>query len=87
MVQNFYEQLFYGTSPVASVNLFFLIKNNVGWFLVKSFVDLITVRYLRIISRNHSNTPLLINLQKTRKQKLVQSKALQQRLYVLILGF
>ena len=39
---------------------------------------------LFIISRNHSNTLLLINLQKT---KLVQSKALQRRLFVLISGF
>ena len=39
-------------------------KHNVGWFLLKKFVDLFRVHY--IISRNHSNTFLLINLQKTK---------------------
>ena len=33
-------------------------KHNVGWFLLKRFVDLFRVRY---ISRSHSNTFLLIN--------------------------
>ena len=37
----------------------------VGWFLLKKFVDLVRVCYLHIISRNYSNTLLLINLQKT----------------------
>ena len=35
-----------------------------GWFLVKRFVDLFATCY--IISRNHSNTFSLINLQKTK---------------------
>ena len=38
-------------------------KHNVEWFLLKRFVDLFRVCY--IISRNDSNTFLLINLQKT----------------------
>ena len=37
---------------------------NVGWFLLKSFVDLFRLHYS--ISRNHSNTFSLINLQKTK---------------------
>ena len=82
ILHNFYEKLFYRTPPVASVDLLFLIKNDVGWFLLR-FVDLVIVCYLHIISRNHSNTLLLT----CRKQKLVQSKPLQQRLFVLILGF
>ena len=55
---------FYRKSPAASLNPIFLIKNNVGWFLPKRFVDLVIVRYLPIIRRNHSNMLLLINLQK-----------------------
>ena len=35
------------------------ICNNVGWFVLKRFVDL-------IISRNHSSSFLLINLQKSK---------------------
>ena len=37
-------------------------KHNVQWFLLKRSVDLFRVHY--IISRNHPNTFLLINLQK-----------------------
>ena len=37
-----------------------------GSFLVKRFVDLISLSYLPIISRNNTNTLLLINLQKTK---------------------
>ena len=37
--------VFYRTPPVASADLLFLIKNNVGWF-----VDLVRVRYLHTIS-------------------------------------
>ena len=55
-----------------------------GLFLLKRFAELIRVRYLQIVSRKYSNTLLLISLQ---KQKLVQSKALQQKLLVLILEF
>ena len=47
----------------ASVNLLLLIKNQLGWFLLKRFVDL---RVCYIITKNHSNTFLLINLQKTK---------------------
>ena len=45
---------FYRTPPVASVDLL-LIKNNVAWFLLQRFVDRFRVRYLHILSRNHSN--------------------------------
>ena len=55
----------YITPQVASVDVLFLIKNNVGWFLLKRFVDLVRVRYLQIISRNRSNMLLLISPQKT----------------------
>ena len=78
----FTNSFFYRTPRVTSADLLFLIKNNAGWFLLKRFVDLVRVRYLEIIIRNHSSTLLLINLQ---KRKLVQSKALKQRLFVLIL--
>ena len=39
-------------------------KHSVGWLLLEMFVDLFIVRY--IINKNHSNTFLLINLQKTK---------------------
>ena len=54
-------------------------KHNIGWFLLR-FVDLLRVFSLHIIGRNHSNTFLLINMQKT---KLVQTKILEQGLLVL----
>ena len=57
-------------------------KHNVGWFPLKKFVDLFRVCCLHIISRNHSNRLLLINLQK----KTCPKKAVQQRLFVLVLG-
>ena len=43
-----------------------LIKSNVGWFLLKRFVDLVIVRFLHMISRSHSNTLLLMDVQKTK---------------------
>ena len=46
------------------------------------FVDLLIVRYLHIISRNHSNTFLLIKLPKT---KTCQKKPLQQSYDIRIL--
>ena len=60
----FTERFFNRTPPVGSVDLLLLIKNHVEWFLLKWFVDVVIVRCLHIISRNHSNTSLLINLQK-----------------------
>ena len=62
----FTKSFFYRTPPVAYVDLLFLIKNIVGWFLLRRFVDLVIVWYLHIISRNRPNTLLLINLQKTK---------------------
>ena len=59
-------------------------KHNAGWFLLKRSVDLSRVSSLHIISRNLSNKSLLINM---RKKKLVQSKTLQQWLFVLMSRF
>ena len=53
----------------ASAGLLFLIKNNRGRFLLKRFVDLLRLFSLHIIKRNHSNTFLFINLQKTKTLK------------------
>ena len=53
----------------ASAGPLFLIKNNRGRFLLKRFVDLLRLFSLHIIKRNHSNTFLLINLQKTKTLK------------------
>ena len=56
---------------------------NVGLFLLKRFVHLYRACSLHIISRNYSRFCWLT----CRKQILVQSKTLQQRLFVLIPGF
>ena len=75
-------KLFDSKPPVASVDLLFLIKSNVGWFLLKS-IDLVIVRV--IISRNHSNSFYLLTC---RNEKPAQNKPLQQRLFDLIIfGF
>ena len=71
-------------SPLASVDLLFLIKSNVRRFLLKR-ADLVIVCVIKhIISKNHFSTLLLINL---RNQNLVQNKPMQQRLFDLVLGF
>ena len=44
----------------ASADLLFLIKNNMGWLLLRGFVDLLIARSLHIISTSHSNMYLLI---------------------------
>ena len=41
-------------------------KLNMGWFLLKRFVDLCRGCSSHIVSRNHSNTFLLINMQETK---------------------
>ena len=48
---------------------FFVIKN-IGWFLLMRFVDLVRLCHLHIISRNHSNTVLLMNMQKINLPKV-----------------
>ena len=63
------KSFFYGKPPVASDDLLFLIENNVAWFLLKRFVDLVIVRYSHF-SGNHSNTVLLIGRQKTNLPKV-----------------
>ena len=78
-----FAKFFDSKSPVASVDLLFLIKSNVGWFLLK-MVDLLIVRVIytlveTIQTRFYWST--------CTSQKLVQSKPLQQRLFVLILAF
>ena len=59
-------------------------KHNLGWFLLIRFVDRVKVYSLLVISKKHSNTFLLIDLQKT---KIVQSKILKQGQFLLIPGF
>ena len=56
-------------------------KHDAAGFPPKRFIDPVRVCYLQIISRNHSNTPLFINLQKAKT--LVQSKA--ETLFVILL--
>ena len=70
--------------PVADVNLLFLIKSNVGWFLLK-MVDLLIVRVIYTLLVE--TIPTRFYWLTCRNQKLVQSKPLQQRLFVLILAF
>ena len=50
----------------ASAYLLFLIKNKICGMVPTKNIDLLSVCCLHIISRNHSNTFLLINLQKTK---------------------
>ena len=64
-----------------SADLLFLIKNNVKWLLLKRFVDVVKLYPLDLITRNYSNTFLLINLQKKIR---VQSEILKQGLFVLL---
>ena len=51
-------------------HLFLIKKHNVGWFLLRRFVDLLRVYSLLIISRYHSNTFLFLDLQKIRSKKI-----------------
>ena len=69
---------FSGHLPISLLNQ----KHNLGWFLPKRFVDLVRVSYLHSISRNHSKS---FHWLTCRKQELVQSKAQQLRVFVLIL--
>ena len=62
---------------------FFLKYGNVGWLLQKRFVDLLGIYSLHI---NGRNLPIPFCLLTCRKQKLVQSKMLQQGIFVLILS-
>ena len=55
----------------------FLFNQEVTWFLLR-FVDLVSVYSLLVISKNHSNTFLLTNLQKT---KLNQSRILEKGIF------
>ena len=57
-------------------------RHNLGWFLLKRFLDLFKVHY--IISRN---IPAHFCWLTCRKQKLIQGKTLQHGLFVLILDF
>ena len=50
------EKFFDSKPPVASVDLLFLIKSNLGWFLLKR-VDLIIVRVLMINLKNPKTCP------------------------------
>ena len=56
-------------------------KHDVGWFLLKRFVDLLS--YSSLVETFQKRFYWLM----CRKQKLVQSKALHERLFVLILEF
>ena len=80
ILQNFKEHLFRRTSAkgcfCTSNNKvsnkywasFLNQKHDVGWFLLKRFVDLVRLYSLLIISRNHSKTLLLLGLQKNRSK-------------------
>ena len=70
-------------APVASVDLLFLIKSNLGWFLLQR-VDLVilSVIYTLLVE----TIPTRFYWLTCRNEKLVQ-KPLQQRLLDLILGF
>ena len=54
---------------VVSIGYIYLLyqKDNVAWFLLRQFVDVVITYSLLINSRNHSNTFLLLDLQKNRR--------------------
>ena len=69
---------------VASVELLFLIKSNVGWFLLQRvYLVIIRVIYTSLVE----TIPARFYWLTCRNEKLVQNKPLQQRLFDLILGF
>ena len=70
--------------PMASVDLLFLIKSNVGWFLLQR-VDLVIVRVIYTLLVE--TIPTRFYWLTRKNEKLVQNKPLQQRLFDLILGF
>ena len=70
--------------PMASVDLLFLIKSNVGWFLLKR-VDLVIIHVIYTLLVETISTRFYWLT--CRNQKLVQNKPLQQRLFDLVLGF
>ena len=82
----FTKSFFDRKPPVTSVDLLFLTKSSVGWFLLKRLVLGHSTRYLHTILLVET-IPTRFYLWTCRNQKLVQSEPLQQRLYVLILGF
>ena len=84
ILRNFYESFFDRKPSVASVDLLFSIKSNVGWFLLKR-VDLVIVRVIYTLLVE--TIPTRFYWLTCRNQKRVQSKPLKQRLSVLILGF
>ena len=49
-------------------------QHNVGWFLLRRFVDLVTIYSLLTVKRNHFNTILLLDLQKNRSKVKYCSK-------------
>ena len=77
-------KLFDSKPPVASVDLLFLIKSNVGWFLLQR-VDLVIVRVIYTLLVE--TIPTCFYWLTCKNEKLVQNKPLQQRLFDLILGF
>ena len=80
-----FTKSFFDRNPlVASVDLLFLTKSNVGWFLLKR-VDLVIVPVIYTLLVE--TIPTHFYWLNYRNQKPVQSEPLQQRLYVLILEF
>ena len=69
--------------PVASVDLLLLNKSNVGWFLLKRVELFYSVFYTLLVE----TIPTRFYWLNCRNQKLAQSKTLEQRLFVLKLGF
>ena len=69
--------------PVASVDLLLLNKSNVGWFLLKRVELFYSVFYILLVE----TIPTRFYWLNCRNQKLAQSKTLEQRLFVLKLGF
>ena len=67
---------YFRSNDLVSASADFLFLYNVGWLQLRRFVDLLRVRSLHSISRNHPNT---LCWPTCRKQKFVQSNILQQK--------
>ena len=77
---------FFDRKPLlASVDLLFLIKSNVGWFIQLKMVDLHIVRVIYTLLVE--NIPTRFCWLTYRNQKFNQKKPLQQRIVVLVLSF
>ena len=69
---------------VKSIGHLFNQKHDVRWFLIRRFADLFRVYSLLIISRNHFNTFLFLDLQKKEVKQNIAARATCDDIEILI---